>query len=77
MLKGKKMTSDKMIKFYESWIKQYPIISIEDGMSEKDWKGWKLLTDQLGKKVQLVGDSIFVTDANVERGSNRASPTRS
>ena len=59
------MTSDKMIKFYESWIKQYPIISIEDGMSEKDWKGWKLLTDQLGKKVQLVGDDIFVTNTKI------------
>ncbi len=64
---GKKMTSDKMIKFYESWIKQYPIISIEDGMSEKDWKGWKLLTDQLGGTVQLVGDDIFVTNTKIFR----------
>jgi enolase len=62
---GKKMTSDKMIKFYESWVKQYPIISIEDGMSEKDWKGWKLLTDQMGNKVQLVGDDIFVTNTKI------------
>jgi enolase len=62
---GKKMTSDKMIKFYESWVKQYPIISIEDGMSEKDWKGWKLLTDHLGSKVQLVGDDIFVTNTKI------------
>jgi len=62
---GKKMTSDKMIKFYESWVKQYPIISIEDGMSEKDWKGWKLLTDALGSKVQLVGDDIFVTNTKI------------
>jgi len=62
---GKKMTSDKMIKFYESWIKQYPIISIEDGMSEKDWKGWKLLTDHMGSKVQLVGDDIFVTNTKI------------
>ena len=62
---GKKMTSDKMIKFYESWVKQYPIISIEDGMSEKDWKGWKLLTDHMGKKVQLVGDDIFVTNTKI------------
>ena len=59
------MTSDKMIKFYESWVKQYPIISIEDGMSEKDWKGWKLLTDQMGGKVQLVGDDIFVTNTKI------------
>jgi enolase len=62
---GKKMSSDKMIKFYESWIRQYPIISIEDGMSEKDWKGWKLLTDHLGDKVQLVGDDIFVTNTSI------------
>ena len=62
---GKKMSSDKMIKFYESWIKQYPIISIEDGMSEKDWKGWKALTDHLGSKVQLVGDDIFVTNTKI------------
>jgi enolase len=62
---GKKMTADKMVKFYESWIRQYPIISIEDGMSEKDWKGWKMLTDHLGKKVQLVGDDIFVTNTKI------------
>ena len=62
---GKKMSSDKMIKFYESWIRQYPIITIEDGMSEKDWKGWKALTDHLGSKVQLVGDDIFVTNTKI------------
>ncbi len=62
---GKKMSSDKMIKFYESWIRQYPIITIEDGMSEKDWKGWKLLTQHLGSKVQLVGDDIFVTNTRI------------
>jgi enolase len=62
---GKKMTSDKMLKFYESWVRQYPIISIEDGMSEKDWKGWKVLTDHLGAKVQLVGDDIFVTNTKI------------
>ncbi len=62
---GKKFSSEKMIKFYESWIRQYPIISIEDGMSEKDWKGWKLLTDHLGTKVQLVGDDIFVTNTKI------------
>ena len=62
---GKKMSSDKMIKFYESWVRQYPIINIEDGMSEKDWKGWKALTDHLGAKVQLVGDDIFVTNTKI------------
>ncbi len=64
---GKKMSSDKMIKFYESWVRQYPIITIEDGMSEKDWKGWKALTDHLGSKVQLVGDDIFVTNTKIFR----------
>jgi enolase len=62
---GKKLSSDKMIKFYESWIRQYPIISIEDGMSEKDWKGWKLMTEHLGSKVQIVGDDIFVTNTKI------------
>ena len=54
-----------MVKFYENWIRQYPIISIEDGMSEKDWKGWKMLTDHLGKTIQLVGDDIFVTNTKI------------
>ncbi len=62
---GKKMSSEKMVRFYEDWVRQYPIISIEDGMSEKDWKGWKVLTDHLGKKVQIVGDDIFVTNTKI------------
>ncbi len=64
---GKKLSSDKLIKFYESWVRQYPIITIEDGMSEKDWKGWRALTDHLGSKVQLVGDDIFVTNTKIFR----------
>ena len=55
-------TPDQMVAFYENWVKQYPIISIEDGMAEGDWEGWKTLTDRLGKKIQLVGDDIFVTN---------------
>ena len=62
---GKKKSSEEMVAFYEDWIKRYPIISIEDGMSEKDWKGWKLLTDRLGKKIQIVGDDIFVTNTTI------------
>ncbi len=54
-----------MVEFWSNWVRQYPIISIEDGMAEDDWKGWKLLTDTLGKKIQLVGDDLFVT--NTER----------
>jgi enolase len=57
-------SSEEMVKFYENWIKQYPIASLEDGMAEGDWGGWKLLTDAVGKKIQLVGDDVFVT--NVE-----------
>ena len=62
---GKEMSSDQLVKFWESWAKQYPIASIEDGMAEDDWAGWKNLTDTIGKKVQLVGDDLFVT--NVKR----------
>ncbi len=55
-------TSEQMVEFWAKWVKQYPIISIEDGMAEDDWKGWKVMTDVLGKKIQLVGDDIFVTN---------------
>jgi len=58
-------TYEQMVEFWSNWVKQYPIISIEDGMAEDDWKGWKLMTDALGKKIQLVGDDLFVT--NTER----------
>ena len=50
---------------WEEWVNKYPIISIEDGCSEKDWDGWKLLTERLGKKVQLVGDDLFVTNPDI------------
>ena len=53
-----------MVKYWENWLKQYPIISLEDGMSEGDWEGWKMLTDTLGKKTQLVGDDVFVTNVD-------------
>ncbi|MFT4095047.1 MAG: phosphopyruvate hydratase [Niabella sp.] len=62
---GKEMSSEELVKYWESWVKKYPIVSIEDGMAEDDWKGWKLLTDTIGSKCQLVGDDLFVT--NVER----------
>ena len=58
-------TPEQMLKFYEGWVKQYPIISIEDGMAENDWDGWKLLTDSLGEKIQLVGDDLFVTNTEI------------
>ena len=62
---GKELSSDQLVKYWEGWVKKYPIISIEDGMAEDDWNGWKALTDTVGDKVQLVGDDLFVT--NVER----------
>jgi enolase 1/2/3 len=58
-------SSEQMIEFWSNWVKKYPIVSLEDGMAQDDWKGWKLLTDTLGKKIQLVGDDLFVT--NTER----------
>jgi len=58
-------TSDQMIAMYEKWVKAYPIISIEDGLGEKDWKGWASLTKALGSKIQIVGDDIFVTNPKI------------
>lgn len=55
-------SSEQMVKFWEEWVSKYPIISIEDGMAENDWEGWKMMTDALGKKIQLVGDDVFVTN---------------
>ncbi len=62
---GRKLTSEQMVDYWEEIVNKYPVISLEDGMAEEDWEGWKLLTDRIGKKVQLVGDDLFVT--NVER----------
>ncbi|HZF65933.1 MAG TPA: phosphopyruvate hydratase [Chitinophagaceae bacterium] len=61
---GKTMTSEELVKYWTSWVAQYPIISIEDGMAEDDWDGWKMLTESVGNKVQLVGDDLFVTNVN-------------
>jgi enolase len=61
---GKEMSSDQLVKYWESWVKKYPIVSIEDGMAEDDWAGWKNLTDTIGSKCQLVGDDLFVTNVN-------------
>jgi enolase len=62
---GDKLTSSEMVDYWADWSKKYPILSIEDGLAEDDWDGWKSLTDKIGSKVQLVGDDLFVT--NVER----------
>jgi enolase len=59
---GKTMTSEELVKYWTNWVAQYPIISIEDGMAEDDWDGWKMLTEAVGNKVQLVGDDLFVTN---------------
>ncbi|MCI0751979.1 MAG: phosphopyruvate hydratase [Flammeovirgaceae bacterium] len=61
---GKQLSSAEMVDYWASWVKKYPIISIEDGMAEEDWDGWKKLTDAIGKKTQLVGDDLFVTNVS-------------
>ena len=63
---GKKLSSAEMVDYWASWAAKYPIISIEDGMAEDDWDGWKGLTDKIGKKVQLVGDDLFVTKLGIK-----------
>jgi enolase len=66
---GQKRTRDEMVRLYEDWVRQYPIISIEDGFAEDDWEGWRMMTDALGKKIQLVGDDLFVTNkTRLQRG---------
>jgi enolase len=59
---GRRLSSDQMVSFWKDWAGKYPIISIEDGMAENDWDGWKALTDAIGQRVQLVGDDLFVTN---------------
>ena len=62
---GKRLTSEQFVDFLSDWVAQYPIITIEDGLAEDDWAGWKLLTDRIGSKVQLVGDDLFVTNPKI------------
>jgi enolase len=62
---GRNVSSDRMVSYYENLIDKYPVLSIEDGLSENDWAGWKILTKKLGKKVQLVGDDVFVTNTEL------------
>ncbi len=64
-IEGKNLTSEEMVNFYADWVEKYPIVSIEDGLAEDDWEGYKLMTDKLGDKVQIVGDDLFVT--NIKR----------
>ena len=69
----RRLSSDQMVEFWKGWVEKYPIISIEDGMAENDWDGWKVLTDKLGQRIQLVGDDLFVTNTEflrkgIERG---------
>ncbi|HEV3036944.1 MAG TPA: phosphopyruvate hydratase [Candidatus Angelobacter sp.] len=66
-------SSEDMVRFWSDWVRQYPIVSIEDGLAEDDWEGWKHLTDQLGEKIQLVGDDLFVTNtARLQQGIDQA-----
>jgi len=62
---GRSLSSEQLVALFESWVNKYPIISIEDGMDENDWNGWKLLTDRIGDRVQLVGDDLFVTNTSI------------
>ncbi|HMP92278.1 MAG TPA: phosphopyruvate hydratase, partial [Phnomibacter sp.] len=61
---GRQLTSEQMVAYWTNWANQYPIVSIEDGMAEDDWAGWKMLTESIGSKCQLVGDDLFVTNVN-------------
>jgi len=66
---GKTRSRDQMVQLYQDWVRQYPIISIEDGFAEDDWEGWRMATEALGKKIQLVGDDLFVTNkVRLKRG---------
>jgi len=66
---NKELTAAEMVELYEEWAKNFPIVTIEDGLDEEDWDGWKLLTEKLGDKIQLVGDDLFVTNTErLERG---------
>ncbi len=69
---GDKLSPKEMVDFWKDWVKRYPIISIEDGMAEDDWDGWKLMTKELGSKIQLVGDDLFVTNVDrLQKGINK------
>jgi enolase len=62
---GSRLSPGQMVAFWEGWVRQFPIWSLEDGLAEQDWPGWKLMTDRLGKRIQLVGDDIFVTNPQI------------
>jgi enolase len=65
----RELTSEQMVDFWDDWVRKYPIVSIEDGLAEDDWQGWRVLTDKLGQKIQLVGDDLFVTNSKrVQKG---------
>ena len=65
----RELSSEEMVHFYDNWVRQYPIVSLEDGLAEDDWAGWRILTEKLGGKIQLVGDDIFVTNVQrIQRG---------
>lgn len=69
---GKVLTSEEMVSYWADWVKKYPIVSIEDGLAEDDWNGWAKLTQEVGNKVQLVGDDLFVTNVNrLQEGINK------
>ena len=77
LFEGRKRSAEELISIYKKWAEDYPLVSIEDGLAEEDWEGWKQMTHQLGQKVQLVGDDLFVTqkdrvEKGIERGAGNA-----
>ncbi|MBD3224909.1 MAG: phosphopyruvate hydratase [Caldithrix sp.] len=62
---NKELNAEEMVSYYEEWVNKYPIVSIEDGLAENDWDGWKIMTERLGSKIQLVGDDLFVTNTEI------------
>ena len=65
----RELSSEEMVAYWDNWSRQYPIVSIEDGLAEDDWHGWKLMTDKMGSRIQLVGDDLFVTNSKrLQRG---------
>ena len=72
---GKSRDRDEMVRLYEDWVRQFPILSIEDAFAEDDWEGWRMMSEALGKKIQLVGDDLFVTNKiRLQQGIDSGSP---
>ena len=67
---GRKLNGEEMVAFWKSWIDQYPIVSLEDGLAQDDWKSWQLLVSELGDRLQIVGDDLLVTNGQLDKNIN-------